>query len=226
MVVSGCPSVHYRGFSSRGFSVVGHRLQQLRREGSIVVAQGLSCPVAGIFPDQDQRVSPALARVDSRPLSHQGRPWHHPLREVQWSVHSHVILIVSSHFIDLKIVLDLVTRCPDALSYLSPRCHGDSCSVSLRSLNPASITPHSLLALLLLLHARALEPWWSHLLDSVLSLLIRKLPRCCWAHFSYVPLPSSDPQDSPLGCRTSKPVPSCSFLNASFLSFIFFFASY
>lgn len=33
---------------------------------------------------------------------------------------SPISLIVSSHFIDLKVVLESVTKCPAALSYLSP----------------------------------------------------------------------------------------------------------
>ena len=46
-----------------------------RREGSVVVAHGLSCSAAcGIFPDQDSNPCPLHWQADSQPLRHQGSP--------------------------------------------------------------------------------------------------------------------------------------------------------
>ena len=61
---------------SRASVVVAHQLQST---GSIVVAHGLSCPMAcRIFSDSTQGANSCLlyCQVDSLPLSHQGSPWH------------------------------------------------------------------------------------------------------------------------------------------------------
>ena len=47
----------------------------LQREGSVVVARGLTCSVAcGIFPDQGSNPCLLHWQADSLPLSHQGSP--------------------------------------------------------------------------------------------------------------------------------------------------------
>ena len=47
----------------------------LQSAGSVVVAHGLSCPVAcGIFPDQGSNPCPLHWQADSQPLRHQGSP--------------------------------------------------------------------------------------------------------------------------------------------------------
>ena len=110
-------------------------------------------------------------------------------------MHSPISLIVSSHFIDLKVVLESVTKCPAALSYLSPLLvlvvtvalfpvkPGPSPS---HPLQPAALPPPRLLVFP--------EPWGDPVfLCWVLSLLVRKLPYHCLAYSFCFPLPSCVP---------------------------------
>ena len=61
----GTPASHCSGFPCRA--------QALEHVGSVVVAHGLSCPMAcGIFPDQEWNLCLLHWQVDSQPLDHQG----------------------------------------------------------------------------------------------------------------------------------------------------------
>ena len=52
--------------------LVQHRLKGV---GSVVVAHGLSCPVAcGVFLDQESNPCPLHWQADLQPLDHQGNP--------------------------------------------------------------------------------------------------------------------------------------------------------
>ena len=76
----GLSLVAVRGLLIAVASLVEHGLQarglqQPWRTGSVVVAQGLSCPAAcGIFPDQGSNPCPLHWQVDSQLLHHQGSP--------------------------------------------------------------------------------------------------------------------------------------------------------
>ena len=60
----GTRASHCSGFSRRA--------QALEHVGSVVVAHGLSCPIArGIFPDQEWNLCLLHWQVDSQPLDHQ-----------------------------------------------------------------------------------------------------------------------------------------------------------
>ena len=57
-----------------------------RRAGSVIVAHGPSCSAAcGIFPNQGLNPCALHWQADSQPLHHQGSPWHHFLKSLQYT---------------------------------------------------------------------------------------------------------------------------------------------
>ena len=68
--------LRYVGFLLRWLLFLWSTGSRMHGLSSIVVVDGLSCPVAcGIFPDQGQNLCLLCWQADSLPLSHQGNPF-------------------------------------------------------------------------------------------------------------------------------------------------------